>query len=55
MKLPDGVTVGAIVRGETGRSWLTRRKSVQQDDHLILFLTDKKHVAQVEKPVRKSA
>ena len=48
LKLPDGVTVGAIVRGDQVLV-AYEEVSVQQDDHLILFLTDKKQVAQVEK------
>ena len=48
IKLPMGVTVGAIVRGET--VLVTYDKVViEPDDHLILFLTDKQHVADVER------
>ena len=48
VKLPKGVTIGAIVRG---RKVLVAYEDVivQPDDHLILFLTDKKYVADVER------
>ncbi len=48
IKLPKGVTVGAIVRGE---AVIVEYENVviETDDHLILFLTDKKHVAEVER------
>ncbi|MAY39825.1 MULTISPECIES: Trk system potassium transporter TrkA [Spongiibacter] len=46
--LPDGVTIGAIVRGEEvmiAHSHLT----VESEDHLILFLVDKSKIKLVEK------
>ena len=48
IKLPKGVTVGAIVRGET--VVVTYENVViEPDDHLILFLTDKQTVSDVER------
>ncbi len=46
--LPPGVTIGALVRGE---QVLIAHDNivVEADDHVILFLVDKKHVAAVEK------
>ena len=48
VKLPKGVTIGAVVRG---KRVLVEHQDVvvQRDDHLILFLTDKKYVADVER------
>ena len=48
IKLPKGVTVGAIVRGE---AVIVEYENVhiETDDHLILFLTDKKFVSDVER------
>ncbi len=48
VKLPKGVTIGAIVRG---KRVLVAYEGVvvQPEDHLILFLTDKKYVADVER------
>ncbi len=46
--LPDGVTIGAIVRGDEvqiAHSHLV----VESDDHLILFLVDKSKITAVEK------
>jgi trk system potassium uptake protein TrkA len=46
--LPSGTTIGAIVRGDEvimGHDDVV----VQTDDHVILFLTDKKKVGAVEK------
>ncbi|WP_304163209.1 Trk system potassium transporter TrkA [Lonsdalea britannica] len=48
IKLPPGTTIGAIVRGDnviiaTGKS------QVEQGDHVIMFLTDKKYVSDVER------
>lgn len=46
--LPDGVTIGAIVRGDEvmiAHSHLT----VESEDHLILFLVDKSKIKLVEK------
>ena len=46
--LPDGTTIGAIARGD---EVLIAHDDivVQTDDHVILFLSDKKHIRAVEK------
>ena len=48
IKLPPGTTIGAIVRGEEvlmGRSEVV----VESDDHVILFVMNKRHIADVER------
>jgi trk system potassium uptake protein TrkA len=48
IKLPPGTTIGAIVRGEAvlmGRSEVV----VESDDHVILFVMNKRHIADVER------
>ncbi len=46
--LPKGTTIGAIVRGE--QVIIAHHNIVvQTDDHIILFLVDKKHVGAVER------
>ncbi|MBD2815924.1 Trk system potassium transporter TrkA [Xenorhabdus sp. Flor] len=48
IKLPTGTTIGAIVRGE--EVIIANDYSViQQGDHVIMFITDKKFVPEVEK------
>jgi trk system potassium uptake protein len=52
--LPEGTTLGAVVRGEDviiAHHDIT----VQPDDHLILFLTDRRHIEAVEKLFQGSA
>jgi trk/ktr system potassium uptake protein len=47
VNLPHGTTIGAIVRGDNvlmGK----RRTIIEAEDHLILIVSDKKHVAEVE-------
>ena len=56
--LPDGTTIGAIVRGD--EVIIAHHDTViHRDDHVILFLTDRRHVEVVEKlfdvPRRKGA
>ncbi|MFN3587624.1 MAG: TrkA C-terminal domain-containing protein, partial [Moraxellaceae bacterium] len=48
LKLPAGATIGAIVRG---RSVVMGHDDVQvlPDDHVILFVTDKRDIPEVEK------
>lgn len=57
ISLPDGTTIGAIVRGEDVLI-AHHDTMIQRDDHVILFLTDRRHVEFVEKlfdvPRRKS-
>jgi trk system potassium uptake protein TrkA len=48
INLPDGVTIGAIVRGEEviiAHSHIV----VESDDHVILFLVDRQEINAVEK------
>ena len=48
IKLPAGTTIGAIVRGEA--VLMAHHDTViQAEDHVILFLQDKRRVAEVEK------
>ena len=48
LKLPPGTTVGAVVRGE---DVLIAHDDVvvEQDDHVILFVTDKRRIPAVER------
>lgn len=54
LKLPPGTTIGAIVRGE---EVLIAHDStvIETDDHVILFMVDKKHIVEVEKLFQVSA
>lgn len=48
IKLPAGTTIGAIVRGE--QVIIAHHDTViESDDHVILFLTDKKKITDVER------
>ncbi len=48
IKLPKGTTIGAIVRGD--EVLMGHHDTViKSDDHVILFLVDKKHIAAVER------
>ena len=47
IKLPPGTTIGAIVRGEEVLI-AHDRTVIEQDDHVVMFLVDKKYVADVE-------
>ena len=48
MKLPQGVIIGAICR--RGEVLIAQHDLViQEDDHVILFLQDKKNMAEIEK------
>jgi trk system potassium uptake protein TrkA len=52
--LPAGTTLGAVVRGE--EVIIAHHDiAVQPDDHLILFLTDRRHIEAVEKLFQGSA
>ena len=46
--LPDGATIGAIVRGE---DVIIAHHDTQilRDDHVIIFLTDRRHIDAVER------
>jgi len=48
IKLPDGVSIGAIVRGDEV-IMVHHDTIVQSDDHVILFLSDRRHVEAVER------
>ncbi|MFT6733239.1 MAG: trk system potassium uptake protein TrkA [Polaribacter sp.] len=48
IKLPKGTTIGAIVRDKKV-IMAHHNIVVQTDDHIILFLVDKKHVGEVER------
>ncbi len=54
IKLPPGATIGAIVRGE---EVLIAHDSlvIETDDHVILFLVDKKYITEVERLFQVSA
>lgn len=46
--LPEGTTIGAIVRGE--EVVIPHRSTViEPDDHVILFVVDKRHIRDIEK------
>ena len=45
--LPPATTIGAIVRGEEVLI-AHDRTIIEQDDHVVMFLVDKKYVADVE-------
>lgn len=47
--LPHGTTIGAIVRGNDEVLIAHDDIVVQPDDHIILFLSDKKHIKDVER------
>jgi trk system potassium uptake protein len=48
ISLPDGTTIGAIVRGDDVLI-AHHDTMIQRDDHVVLFLTDRRHVEFVEK------
>jgi trk system potassium uptake protein TrkA len=48
IKLPKGTSIGAVVRGE--EVVIAHHDTViQSEDHVILFLLDKRRIAEVEK------
>jgi trk system potassium uptake protein len=48
VKLPQGASIGAVVRGE--EVIIAHHDTViESEDHVILFLTDKRRVAEVER------
>ena len=48
IELPPGASIGAIVRGE--QVFIAHDDViVEPDDHVVLFLVDKRHVAAVER------
>lgn len=48
IKLPPGTIIGAIVRDEQVII-ANNEHSIEQGDHVVLFITDKRHVPEVEK------
>jgi trk system potassium uptake protein len=48
IKLPEGVTIGAIVRGDSVII-AHRHVVIETDDHVILFLVDRRQISTVEK------
>ncbi|VDY32411.1 Trk system potassium uptake protein trkA [Morganella morganii] len=48
LKLPPGTIIGAIVRDEQVII-ANDEHSIEQGDHVVLFITDKRHVPEVEK------
>ena len=48
IKLPEGTTIGAIVRGDEVLM-AHHDTEIAEGDHVILFLTDRRHVEAVEK------
>lgn len=48
IQLPPGTTIGALVRGEDVMM-AHHDTRIEADDHVILFLVDRKHVADVER------
>ena len=49
--LPEGATIGGIVRGETVMI-AHHDTTIETDDHVIVFLSDHRHVEQVERLFR---
>lgn len=54
IKLPPGTTIGAVVRG-TEVLMAHSDTIIQSDDHVILFLLDKKYIDEVERLFQPSA
>lgn len=48
LKLPPGTTIGAVVRGDEVLIAHDRTR-IQQDDHVVMFLVDKKYIPEVER------
>ncbi|MBS0971512.1 Trk system potassium transporter TrkA [Chimaeribacter arupi] len=48
IKLPPGTTIGAIVRGDDVII-ANRQSRIEQGDHVVMFITDKKFVPDVER------
>jgi trk system potassium uptake protein TrkA len=46
--LPEGAAIGAVVRGEEV-TIAHHDTLIHNDDHVIVFLTDRRHVEQVER------
>jgi trk system potassium uptake protein TrkA len=48
LQLPEGTSIGAIVRGDDVMM-AHHDTVVQADDHVILFLSDRRHLEAVER------
>ncbi len=48
IRLPEGASIGAVVRGD-GVMIAHHDTMIQNDDHVIVFLSDRRHVEQVER------
>ena len=48
IKLPEGASIGAIVRGDEV-IMAHHDTAIQPDDHVILFLADRRHIEAVER------
>jgi len=47
LPLPEGTTIGAIVRGEE-LIFVNSQTVIETDDHIMLFVLDKRHIREVE-------
>ncbi len=48
IRLPEGASIGAIVRGD--EVFMAHHDTtIQPDDHVILFLADRRHIEAVER------
>ncbi|SUB23234.1 Trk system potassium transporter TrkA [Avibacterium avium] len=54
IKLPAGAIIGAVLRGD---DVMIARKSlvIEEDDHIVVYVSDKKHIPEVEKLFQPSA
>ncbi|MFZ7128970.1 Trk system potassium transporter TrkA [Avibacterium avium] len=54
IKLPAGAIIGAVLRGN---DVMIARKSlvIEEDDHIVVYVSDKKHIPEVEKLFQPSA
>ncbi|WP_392564797.1 Trk system potassium transporter TrkA [Orbus wheelerorum] len=49
IKLPSGITIGAVVRGDDDVIISQNELVIEDNDHLIIFLPDRKAISEVEK------
>ncbi|MDU8925005.1 Trk system potassium transporter TrkA [Pasteurellaceae bacterium LIM206] len=55
LKLPQGVMIGAILRGENEVIIARKHVVIEPEDHVIVYISDKKYVSDVEKMFQPSA